>query len=226
MTTGFLLLLLLLLAAAAALAHDDDRETTVVHSSNIPKVRALLQQLEQGRGQRPQRQADGECLVTEPRFGAKCDGATNDTLSLQKALDSCGSVALPDGKTCLTHGLQLHNATQFRIPDNAVLKAFPNASAWDPKQLHLLVVSNLRDATLFGGGTLDGSGNTWWVTPNASRPHMFFNYNLHNTTFRDLKLINRCETVLLEVLIEPATKTRSVCQDRPGTKVRTIEHRA
>eukprot|EP01046_Picozoa_sp_COSAG06_P075884 COSAG06_NODE_23937_length_677_cov_0.975779_1_plen_133_part_10 len=133
MTTGFLLLLLLLLAAAAALAHET---TTVVHSSNNPKVRALLQQLEQGRGRRPQRQTDGECLVTEPRFGAKCDGATNDTLSLQKALDSCGSVALPDGKTCLTHGLQLHNATQFRIPDNAVLKAFPNASAWDPKQLH------------------------------------------------------------------------------------------
>ena len=164
---------------------------TVVKNDDNPRVRALLDQLEQGRG-RPQGFGvdAGECLVTDARFGAKCDNATNDTLALQKALDTCGSVALPDGRTCLTHGLQLRNGSQFRIPGSAVLKAFPNASAWDEKKLFLLAVADLRDATLYGGGTLDGSGNTWWVTPNGPRPHIFFTGNFHNTTFRDLKLIN------------------------------------
>ena len=140
---------------------------TVVKNDDNPRVRALLDQLEQGRG-RPQGFGvdAGECLVTDARFGAKCDNATNDTLALQKALDTCGSVALPDGRTCL--------GSQFRIPGSAVLKAFPNASAWDEKKLFLLAVADLRDATLYGGGTLDGSGNTWWVTPNGPRPHQSF----------------------------------------------------
>ena len=86
-------------------------------------VAMLLDQLERGRGRR----FGAECLVTD--FGAQCDNATNDTLALQKALDSCSAVALPDGRTCLTHALHLRNASQLRIPGNAVLKAMPNASA-------------------------------------------------------------------------------------------------
>jgi polygalacturonase len=157
-----------------------------------PRVRALIEQLERGRGRPPPAAAaeQQECLVTDTRFGARCDNATNDTLALQRALDLCGSVALPDGRTCLTHALHLRNATQLRIPNNAVLKAFPNASAWDPTRLYLVAVRNLRDATVYGGGTLDGSGNTWWVTPKGPRPHLFFTGMFHNVTFRDLQLIN------------------------------------
>ena len=69
-------------------------------------------------------------------------------------------VSLPDGKTCLTHSLVLRNGSQFKIPDNAVLKAYPNASAWDNRSLYLMQVRNVRDATVFGGGTMDGSGNS------------------------------------------------------------------
>lgn len=184
-------------------------------ADNIPRVRALIDQLEHGRG-RPKGIPSGECLVTD--FGAKCDSATNDTLALQKALDSCTSVALPDVGTCLTHGLHLRNTSQFRIPGNAVLKAYPNASAWDSRQLYLLDVSNLRNATIYGGGTIDGSGNVWWVTPNATwaRPHLFHTGNFHNTTFRDLTLINSgrgmlglgppCTDIMVDnvSLVEPA----------------------
>ena len=75
---------------------------------------------------------DTECLVTDARFGAKCDGATDDTAALQAAITGCtGTVTLPAGETCLSRALSLRNGTQLKIPGHSVLKAFPDPSKWD-----------------------------------------------------------------------------------------------
>ena len=105
-----LLLGLLLLAAAGSPAS----ATAPLH----PRVRVLLDRLEWARAQE---RSGPECLVTDARFGARCDSATDDTAALQAAIDGCaGTVTLPDGRTCLSHTLALRNRTQLRIPDHAV----------------------------------------------------------------------------------------------------------
>ena len=58
-----------------------------------------------------------------------------------------------------------------------MLKAYPNASAWNNKSLNLMQVRNVRDVSLFGGGTMDGSGDVWWRVAGGNRPHMFFTGN-------------------------------------------------
>mmetsp|Transcript_72427 Transcript_72427/g.120729 ORF Transcript_72427/g.120729 Transcript_72427/m.120729 type:complete len:439 (+) Transcript_72427:69-1385(+) len=197
--------ILLLVASTAALT------SAPLH----PRVVMLLDQLKRERALEPRGDSAVECLATD--FGARCDGITNDTLALQKAIDVCsGTVSLPNGRTCLTHGLALRNGTRFKIPGSAVLKAFPNATAWNNKSLHLIEVRDVRDVVVFGGGTVDGSGSTWWQVAGGDRPHMFYTGNMHNITFRDLKLVNSgrgllglgapCSNVIVDnlTLLEPA----------------------
>jgi Pectate lyase superfamily protein len=57
-------------------------------------------------------------------FGAKGDGSTDDTASVQKAVDTCaafggGQVLLPGGKTFLTGAITLGNGVDFHLSANA-----------------------------------------------------------------------------------------------------------
>ena len=160
-----------------------------------PRVQLLLDQLARTRQQTSEGSDAADCLVTDAwhHGGAKCDNTTDDTLALQAAIDNCASgatVSLPAGKTCLTHTIFLRNGTQLRIPGNAVLKAVPEPLKWDNKSLWLVEINNARGMQIFGGGTIDGSGNEWWKVPNGKRPHLFHNEQLHNFTIRDVRLTN------------------------------------
>ena len=177
-----------------------------------PRVRDLIDRLARARAT----ENNGPwCDVTD--FGAKCNNATDDTEALQAAIDHCsGTVTLPEGKTCLSHALSLRNGTQLKIPTNAVLKAFPDPSKWDNRSLYLVHAGNTYDTSIFGGGTIDGSGNEWWKVPGGARPHLFNNNIVHNYSIRDVRLINSgrgvigfgapCSDVMVDgiTILEPA----------------------
>ena len=183
------LLLLLLLAAAGTPAS----AVAPLH----PRVRILLDRLERARAQASEGSSGHECLVTDARFGAQCDSATDDTAALQAAIDGCaGTVALPEGRTCLSHTLALRNGTQLRIPDHAVLKAFPNPAMWNNRSLWLVHAGSSHDTGIYGGGTIDGSGNEWWKVAGGNRPHLFNNIAVHNYSIRDVTLMNSGRGIL------------------------------
>ena len=106
----------------------------------------------------------------------RCDGSFDDTANLQEALDACAwqgrSVTLPDGKTCVSYPLVLPSNTDLRLPLGSVLKAgrsqlWPNKSTTDAETF--LRGSGVRNITIRGKGTIDGSGAQWW-TGNDTTP--------------------------------------------------------
>ena len=115
----------------------------------------------------------GDCLVTD--FGAVCDGTTDDTAAIQKALDTCATthsiVSLPaagramnsSNRTCVSFPLDFPNGTQLFIPAGATLKASTNIHLWPNDTMYNFVeLKRKRNIIVFGQGTIDGSGPAWW----------------------------------------------------------------
>jgi hypothetical protein len=91
--------------------------------------------------------------------GAKGNGRTDDTASIQKAIDEVagtgGTVYVPDGVYLVggTRGnrLDLGSKMTFRLADRAVLKMIPNAK----KGYSVLRLARISEVAVFGG-TLEG----------------------------------------------------------------------
>lgn len=117
--------------------------------------------------------------VTE--FGAVGDGTTLNTKALQKAIDAAtapgasGSLVVPRGRF-VTGTLYLRSGLQLELQAGAVIQASGNIEDYDfmdvtgHKDLqpyHFLVLKELNDVAIFGAGTIDGSGPSFWEkTPN------------------------------------------------------------
>jgi polygalacturonase len=111
------------------------------------------------------------------RFGARGDGKTMATASLQKALDACaaaggGVVVIAPGRY-LTGALRLHSHVHLQLDAGATLVAserpqdFPPVRGRDEgieRQVHssLLTGFDLEDVAITGRGVLDGQGRGWW----------------------------------------------------------------
>eukprot|EP00756_Hemistasia_phaeocysticola_P051917 Hpha_TRINITY_DN27096_c0_g1::TRINITY_DN27096_c0_g1_i1::g.33292::m.33292 len=132
-----------------------------------------------------------DCSVLS--FGAKCDGATDDTKAIQSAIDQCAYRVLefPPGGTCLSFPLNFHNGTALYLPPTATLKAFPDVGRWpNATMFNFVELRHKRDIAVFGSGTIDGSGEQWWVINVTARPRLFHMSNIHNVSFRDVLLTN------------------------------------
>ena len=108
-------------------------------------------------------------------YGATGNGATNDTVAVQNAINACtgtgGSVLLTNG-TYLTGTLYLQSNMTFYIDASANLKSSLDGADL-PKQTPntannqllncrraLLYAANVTNLKIDGGGTIDGSGST------------------------------------------------------------------
>jgi polygalacturonase len=110
--------------------------------------------------------------------GAVGDGQTLDTAALQESLDACGKagggvVLLPTG-TYLSAPLVIRTKTTLRLERGAVLKATDDPADYARKDKpgsfnNFLTGKDLEDVTLEGPGTIDGSGQRWWVPAEEAR---------------------------------------------------------
>ena len=74
-----------------------------------------------------------------------------------------------------------------------MLKAFPSVARWPNQTMFNFVeLRHQRDIAVFGGGTIDGSGEVWWVVPvpglNGERPRLFHMTSVRNISFRGVTL--------------------------------------
>ena len=128
------------------------------------------------------------CDVTTKQFGGIGDNQTDDTLAIQKALNTCSKVLLPSGFTFLLQPIQLFSNTHFQIDGNIAawrdIQTWPNSTnkrcglneilSNNPrilvpsKESLLWGISPLKNLTISGTGSIDGQGWRWWKLRNES----------------------------------------------------------
>jgi hypothetical protein len=151
--------------------------------------------------------------ITE--FGARGDGKTINTKSIQQALDACaktgGTVLIPGG-TFLSGSLTLKSNMTLHLMAGAILKGsampedYPPLSSVflqdlpdsvshgaplrsDQSRLAFIFGENLENVTIEGRGTIDGNGDsTKFVraNDNTRRPILLYFINCKNMVVKDI----------------------------------------
>jgi polygalacturonase len=106
-------------------------------------------------------------------FGAKADGATKDTVAIQKAIDICaakggGTVRLTAG-TYLSAPIVLKSNITLQLDKGATLLGSPDHADYPditefrlPGVQALVSAINAENVSITGEGTIDGQGESWW----------------------------------------------------------------
>lgn len=105
-------------------------------------------------------------------YGAKGDGATKDTVAIQKAIDDCsakkGTVRLAGG-SFVSGPLEIKSDVEFSVAADAKLLASVDRGDYKAATLMrqktvvpFILVQNAERVTIDGGGTIDGRGQVWW----------------------------------------------------------------
>lgn len=168
----------------------------------------------------------GEAIFNVRDYGAIGDGAVLDTDAVQKAFNGCGEagggvVLMPPG-TYLCKPLTIRTNTTLRIEGGATLKATDDPADYartdKPGEFnHFLTGKDLENITIEGAGTIDGSGQAWWIPAEAARqkksgytlprPNLIVLTRVTNLTVRGVTIQNSpkfhfvptdCENLLVE----------------------------
>jgi polygalacturonase len=99
-------------------------------------------------------------------YGARGDGAANDTAAIQRAIDACasahgGRVLLPAGRTFLSGALTLRDGVDFHLDGGAVLKGSARWRDYGSPGA-LLFAKDAVNISVSGNGTIDGNDRAVW----------------------------------------------------------------
>lgn len=110
-------------------------------------------------------------------YGARADGETLCTASIQKAIDACaraggGAVVFSPG-TYLTGSIFLKDRVDLRVDKDVLIKGVQDESAYPDIETRvagietiwpaaLINAHHLTNVRIYGEGTIDGSGSMWW----------------------------------------------------------------
>lgn len=108
-------------------------------------------------------------------FGAVGDGKTLNTVSIQKAIDSCartggGTVDVPAG-VFLTGTLQLRSHVNLHLESGAILKGSENLEDYhlNGKLVGLIFTQDAQNVAITGLGTIDGNGDVFMELDKAKK---------------------------------------------------------
>jgi polygalacturonase len=170
--------------------------------------------------------SSAETIFNVRDYGAVGDGAALDTEAMQKALNECGkagggTVLVPKG-IYLSKPLTIRTNTTLRLEKGATLKATDDPADYartdKPGEFnHFLTGKDLENVTIAGEGTIDGSGQKWWIPAEEARqkksgytlprPNLIVLTRVKNLTVRGVTIQNApkfhfvptdCENVLVE----------------------------
>lgn len=142
-------------------------------------------------------------------YGAKGDGATQDTAAIQRALDACGlaggGIVRFRAGVYLSRPIVIQGETTVELEKGATLQATTNQTdfmktpgVWFKARssdfVPFISGKNLKDVTFTGGGTIDGGGGAWWGEAEKAREKTP-GYTLPRP---NLIVLERCRNVCLE----------------------------
>ena len=148
-------------------------------------------------------------------FGAKGDGATLDTVAIQRTIDAAskgGTVLIPHKYTFLIATLDLKGGINFQLEGTLLISTNHNDYAGDG----VITASNSPDLKITGGGEIIGQSlsymtsyeatNEWWLFKEW-RPKMFVLTGCTNLVVRDITFSDApywglhmlgCENILVD----------------------------
>jgi hypothetical protein len=166
------------------------------------------------------------------KFGTKGDGKSDDTKSIQEAIDACankggGTVSIPAPHTYLIYSIAITGSNiELRIEEGATLLASTDQKGWAAANAKggtaIITAKSVSHIAITGGGTVDGQGLQWWIDMKKPGKHSMFrphtvDFNhvehavLHQTLYTDgpnhiLELgCDFCELDGIKVLAPPST---------------------
>lgn len=148
-------------------------------------------------------------------YGAAGDGATDDAVAIQKAIDACseaggGRVVVPSGKTFLCGPIRLKSNVDLHLRPNSVLLANPDESIYkesafganEGEGMMWISAKDINNLSITGHGRIDGNGIAFMgdelddsyelkpVTTFDPRPHVLTLIGVEKLTIRDVTIGN------------------------------------
>ena len=135
-------------------------------------------------------------------FGAKGDGKTYDTNSIQRSIDLChkeggGKVVIPSGKY-LTGSIILKSNVELHLMNGAILSA--SSDITHHKHGAIIYAKNAQNISITGFGVIDGNHESYVVeeiqyhmSGSSNRPQMILFWGCKNVTISDITIQNAPE---------------------------------